>query len=316
MLSRTAESLFWLARYMERAENTARLLEAAARLSALPSSSTGPGQPASEWESAILACGLEGPFYAIHEEATARNVVDFLAFSLDNPSSIRSCLEIGRANARSVRTALTLEMWEAINSAWLELKRFRTVGHSRPELMEFINFVKRSALLLDGLAYRTMLRTDSFAFCRIGTYLERADATGRILDVKYHVLLPKDAPVGGGLDYFQWSSILRSVSALTAYHWVYKESLKPWLVADLLILREEMPRSLASCYANLVRYLDDLARYYGRQGQAQRKARDTHALLRNRSIDAVFSEGLHEFVEGFIGENNLLGNAITEQYLV
>ncbi len=139
--------------------------------------------------------------------------------------------------------------------------------------------MQESSLRFDGSAYRTMLRNDAYWFSRVGVYMERADNTARILDVKYHLLLPAHEHVGGPLDYYQWAGILRSVSALTAYHWVYKESLKPWLIADLLILNEQMPRSLASCYENLVQNLDRIAGNYGRQGPAQRQARSTRARL-------------------------------------
>lgn len=312
LLSRTADSLFWTARYIERAENTARILEAATRLSNVRA---GGGDDSNEWESAVLATGLESVFEERYGKPTARTVVDFLAFSEANPSSIRSCLEAARHNARSVRTALTIEMWETINAAWLELKRYRTFGQSRGELLEFIRFVKQVALTVDGIAHRTMLRNDGFSFFQLGSAIERADNTARILDVKYHVLLPAGDRVGGGLDYFQWTSILRSVSALTAYHWVYRESLKPWLVADLLILQEAMPRSLSSCYGNITRNLDNLSKTYGRQGKAQRTARAIHSEFRNRDIDSIFQAGLHEFVEDFIDRNNKLGAVIGEQYL-
>ncbi|MBV6658907.1 MAG: alpha-E domain-containing protein [Devosiaceae bacterium] len=312
LLSRTADSLFWTARYIERAESTARLLEAATRLSNVRS---GEGEPSNEWESAVLATGMEKLFEDRYGEANARTVVDFLAFSEANPSSIRSCLEAARANARSVRTAITIEMWETINAAWLELKRYRTYGQSRAELLEFLRFVKQVALSVDGIAHRTMLRTDGFSFFQLGGAIERADNTARILDVKYHVLLPKGDRVGGGLDYFQWTSILRSVSALTAYHWVYRESLKPWLVADLLILNEAMPRSLSSCYGNITRDLDKLSKTYGKQGKAQRMARAIHSDFRNRKVESIFQSGLHEFVEDFIARNNTLGATIAEQYL-
>src|SRR6476659_7791134 len=146
--------------------------------------------------------------------------------------------------------------------------------------------------------------------------MERADNTARILDVKFHLLLPANECVGGPLDYFQWAAILRSVSALTAYHWVYRESVKPWLIADLLILRDELPRSLASCYQNLVLYLDHIARAYGRQGPAQRQARTIRTRLENSRMDEIFQGGLHEFIGEFIDNNNRLGAAITEQYLM
>ena len=176
--------------------------------------------------------------------------------------------------------------------------------------------MKEACLRFDGSAYRTMLRNDAYFFLRLGVYLERADSTARILDVKYHLLLPEGARVGGGLDYFQWSSILRSVSSLTAYRWVYHESLKPWLIADLLVLNDQMPRSLASCYDNLTAFLDELSLAYGRQGPAQRVARSIRTRLQNAEIAEIFPEpGLHEFLTEFIADNARLGDAITEQYL-
>ncbi|WP_306886295.1 alpha-E domain-containing protein [Amorphus orientalis] len=312
MLARTANNLFWLARYVERAENTARILDAAARLSALPA---GYGGTSNEWMSAVSATGGLSLYKELYDDESHRSVIDFLAFSPHNPSSIRSCIEAGRSNARAVRTAITAEMWDSINGAWLELKQFPAEGLTRPRLNELLSFVKESSLRFDGSAYRTMLRNDAYYFTRLGSYLERSDATARILDVKYHVLLPEGQPVGGSLDYFQWSSILRSVSALTAYNWVYRQNLRPWLVADLLILKREMPRSLASAYENLTRFLDEIARDYGRQGTSQRLARSTFARLQNSDIDSVFSEGLHEFLLSIIAENNRLGGAIAEQYL-
>ncbi|MEZ5839510.1 MAG: alpha-E domain-containing protein [Hyphomicrobiales bacterium] len=313
MLSRTADSLFWFSRYVERAENTARLLEAAGRLSSLPTHYAG---STNEWESALLATGALGQFYQGNEEATADSVVAFLAFDEENPSSIKSCVQGARANARAVRTALTIETWEAINDTWLRLRRFDGRPLSRPLLNEMIGFIKEASLQVDGSAYRTMLRTDNYFFMRLGTYMERADATARILDVKYHVLLPAGERVGGGLDYVQWRSILRSVSALTSYHWVYRENIKPWLVADLLILRKEMPRSLSNCVANLVSFLDQIAADYGQQGPAQRMARQMYAHLENARIEDIFQSGLHEFLSEFIADINRLGEAISRQYLL
>ena len=313
MLSRTADSLFWLARYVERADNTARIIDAANRLATLPLAYAG---TSNEWESALAAAGVLDTFEQSGKEPGRDAVIDFLAFSPDNPSSIKTCIEIARNNSRAVRTALTAEMWEAINAAWLELKRFDGTRMDRPTLNDFLSRVKEACLRFDGSAYRTMLRHDAYYFLRLGFYLERADNTARILDVKYHLLLPEEASVGGGLDYFQWSSILRSVSALTAYRWVYHDSLKPWLIADLLVLNDQMPRSLASCYENLSSFLDELSLVYGRQGNAQRIARSTRTRLQNAEISEVFlKKGLHEFLTEFIAENSRLGAAITAQYL-
>jgi uncharacterized alpha-E superfamily protein len=313
MLSRTADALFWLARYVERADNTARIIDAASRLAAMPISYAG---ESNEWESALAAAGALYAFEQVHDSADRDAVIGFLGFSADNPSSIKHCLGTARQNGRAERTALTGEMWEAINSGWLELRRFDGARMDRDTLNEFLSRVKEACLQFDGSAYRTMLRNDAYWFLRLGVYLERADSTARILDVKYHLLLPEGARVGGGLDYFQWASILRSVSSLTAYRWVYHESLKPWLIADLLVLNEQMPRSLASCYENLCTFLDELSLAYGRQGPAQRVARSIRTRLQNATIADIFQKkGLHEFLTEFISDNTRLGQAITEQYL-
>ncbi|RVU16406.1 alpha-E domain-containing protein [Methylobacterium oryzihabitans] len=313
MLSRTADNLYWLSRYTERADFVARLLDAALRLSALPANYA--GGEASEWASA-LASAADGEVFRQHYDSVNEHTVrDFLAFSPHNPSSIRSCIQTARENARSVRTALTVEMWEAINEAWLHLRSYEGRDLSREEFARFLDWVKGVSLAFDGSAYRTMLRNDAYWFTRLGVAIERADNTARILDVKYHVLLPETERVGGSLDYFQWTTILREVSALTAYHWVYRESVKPWLVADLLILNREMPRSLANCYEMLVRHLDLIADAYGRRGPSQRVASNLLAQLDGQSIEEIFSTGLHEFIQGFIAENNRLGAAIIEQYL-
>jgi uncharacterized alpha-E superfamily protein len=312
MLSRHADNLFWLARYVERAENTARLLEAASRLSAMPVEHA---DGRNEWEMAVLATGGGDAFRSAVGEANSRAVIDFLAFSPDNPSSIRSCLEIARSNARSVRTALTMDMWETINSGWLEMRRNSAARMSRQQLSDFLSWVKETSLRFDGSAYRTMLRNDAYYFLRLGTNIERADFTARILSVKADVLNPDRPSAGGGFDYYQWSWILRSVSALTSYHWVYRDNLKPHLVADLLILREEMPRSLVSCYKNATRFLDEIARDYGRQGPAQRTARSTLGRLQETDPDGLFREGLAEFLADFVSDNSRLGSAIAEQYL-
>lgn len=312
MLSRDADSLYWLSRYVERAENTARILDVAYRMASMPISYN--GIDTNEWESALITAGAIDHFNSLYESVTPERVIEFLAFSEENPSSIQCCFETARQNARSVRGALTSEMWEAINSAWLDLRRFKTKIQVE-DLPQFLHLVKETSLRYDGSALRTMLRNDAYWFSRLGVYIERADNTARVLDVKYHVLLPQDAEVGGGIDYYQWAAILRSVSALVSYQWVYHQNLRPWLVADLLILRQEMPRSLAACYEALSRHLDDIAHRYGMGGNAQRMARATLARLTNRTIEDIFQHGLHEFLRIFIAENSRLGSAIANQYL-
>jgi uncharacterized alpha-E superfamily protein len=311
MLARTADNLYWVARYVERAESLARILEATLRLTATPIAIGG----TNEWDSAVATAGCSNAFFAVYNEANEETVTDFLAFSADNPSSIRSCIETARANARGVRTALTVEMWDTINTAWHELRRFGRCT-TREEVTRFLRWVQGASLRFDGSAYRTMLRNDCYWFSRLGIYIERADNTARILDVKYHVLLPHNEPIGGALDYYQWAAILRSVSALTSYHWVYRDNLKPWRIADLLILNAQMPRSLASCYENLVRYLDEIAQVYAQQGPAQRKARAMLIRLKNLEMEQIFQRGLHEFITEFLADNVNLGETISKQYLV
>ncbi len=313
MLSRTADSLYWVSRYVERSEYLARILEATTRLSNLPSSY---GGASTEWESALKTAGCDELFREHYETADEESVHEFLCFNTNNPSSIYRCIEIARANARAVRTALTSQMWDMLNGSWIEMQRYKGKKLSSDDYGRFIEFVKSLSLTYDGSAYRTMLRSDPYRFSRLGVYVERADNTARILDVKYHVLLPESERVGGTLDYFQWTTILREVSALTAYHWVYRESIKPWLVADLLIFNQQMPRSLACCYDNISRVLDQLAETYGRQGPAQRMARRTSSGMSNRKITDIYHGGLHEFITSFIDENNQLGQTISEQYLL
>jgi uncharacterized alpha-E superfamily protein len=318
MLSRTADSLFWLARYVERADFLARIIKATQRLATLPASYSGTG---TEWESALESSGAAQGFCATRGAIEEAGVVDYLTFAPDNPSSIRNCLKFARANARAVRTALTAEMWEAINGAWIELGRFEANSngssrYDREELSRFFELVQKTSLDYDGSVDRTMLRNDAYWFSRLGIYIERVDNTARILDVKYHVLLPENEAVGGTLDYFQWTAILRAVSSLTAYHWVYRESIKPWLIADLLILRKELPRSLISCYENIVSFLDAIGNDYGLSGAAQRQAREVLGRLSSLTTDDIFRTGLHEFITAFVEDTDRLGQAINNQYLL
>ena len=194
MLSRTAENLYWLARYVERAEYLARTIEATLRVTALPNAYVG---KTNEWDSALLTAGVSASFYEVYAQADEQNVVEYLSFAPENPSSIKNCIENARLNSRSVRTALTGEMWDTINSAWIDLQEVWSKGtKTREDLTKFLRFVQETSLRFDGSAYRTMLRNDAYWFSRLGVHLERADNTARILDVKYHVLLPEEEHVG------------------------------------------------------------------------------------------------------------------------
>ena len=312
MLSRTADSLYWTGRYMERADFLARILEAAIRLAALPAKDDA---AVTAWAGAIASSGVKSAFDAAGRTPSEKSVREFLAFGSDNPTSIKACITRARTNARSVRTALTIELWEAINGAWNGLNEIGEPTR-RDDFVNFLDFVKSTSLAVEGAASRTMLRNDAYWFLRLGMAIERADNTARLLDVKYHLLLPPGERVGGQLDYFQWTTLLREVSALTAYRWVYRESVRPWLVADLLVLNRQMPRSLASCQGMIVSYLERLASDYGRRGPAQRLASARLTRFNEARIEDIFQAGLHEYIQGFLNENNALGAAIHEQYLV
>jgi uncharacterized alpha-E superfamily protein len=309
MLSRTADSLYWTGRYIERADFLARILEATIRLAAIPT--RGDGDAETVWASALASAGAPK---ALGRSPTEKSVREYLAFAPDNASSITACITRARTNARSVRTALTVELWEAINGAWNGLAE-QGQPTRRDDFGHFLEWVKTVTLSVEGAASRTMLRNDGYYFLRLGAAIERADNTARLLDVKYHLLLPEGERVGGQLDYFQWTTLLREVSALTAYRWVYRDSVKPWLVADLLVLNRQMPRSLASCQTSIVRYLERLANDYGRRGPAQRLAAERMRAFETSRIETIFQSGLHEYIQNFLAENGRLGQAITEQYL-
>jgi len=312
MLARTADSLFWLARYVERADYIARLLQAAGHMDAVRVDA----ERGSEWESAIVAAGCREPFFALHGHASADRVFDYLAFNRDNASSIVNCIETARRNARVVRTALTSDMWDAINQSWLELQDFdsKTMGGDRAA--EFLDWVKSRTSLVHGLYASTMLRRDGFHFTRLGQFLERADNTARLLDVKYHVKLPTVQDVGGLVDYYQWLAILRVVGARRAYRVLFKGKVEPAQVAELLILRAEFPRSLAFCFQQITLHLDSITdQDPARIAAAKRLAHSQHAELRFGRIDRIFKQGLHEYLSQIVTRCDALGSEIAEGHL-
>jgi uncharacterized alpha-E superfamily protein len=313
MLSRSADSLYWLARYLERAENVARIVSVGHRMA---STTRSLGSGGNEWLSTLLATGCEPGFFAKYAEAAQSTVIDYLLRDPENPSSILSSIETARRNARVVRTALTTDMWDALNETWLDVRNLTPDLSSSEGLLRFLDWVRERSLLFNGAYASTMLRNDAFYFTRLGTFIERADNTARILDVKYYVLLPQHEGVGGALDYYQWQAILRSVSALRAYHWVYHDRLKPWLIAELLLLRPEMPRSLMACHDQIGQYLGLIADAYGgKRGECHRLAGALHSDLRYGRIQDIFQSGLHEFLTDFIDRSVGLGREISSYYL-
>ena len=310
MLSRAADSLFWLARYMERMDNLARLIEAA-------QSMTGVSSEADEWRSALTAAGADETYDAAHEEVTPQLAALWLCCDRANPSSLLACLDIARVNARAMRTALTRDMWEAVNHGWLEAQTLTEASFAPARLPETLDWVRTLSTRFSGAYETTMLRNEIYWFTRLGTMLERSDNTARILDVKYHVLLPRESSgVGGMLDYYQWTSVLRAVSAVRAYQWVYREEVKPWNVAELLILRSEMPRSLRACFDNVNQCLDEISAIHGgKRGECHRLAGAMASQLRYGRIEDIFQAGLHEQLTEHIDQTSVLGDLITNQYM-
>ena len=309
MLGRTANGLYWMFRYIERAENIARLVDAGLRVSLTRS-----GSADEDWDGVLQSAGVREAFLEKNGKVTTPDAIDYLLREKTNPSSVMSCIESGRNNARMVRTALTRETWEATNEFWIELKNLLGRRLKPAEMPHVIDGIKHRAGLVRGAFHGSMLRNDLYNFSRIGTFIERADNTARILDVKYYVLLPAAAQVGSSLDNAQWESILRSVSAHRSYGWVYDAEYKPANIADFLILNSRMPRSLAYCYEKIVSNLGYLAEDYGERHKAHETSDAILSTLKETTIDRVMDRGLHEFLEAFINRNGQLGQEITEGY--
>jgi uncharacterized alpha-E superfamily protein len=312
MLSRAADNLYWMARYMERAENMARILDVSYRMSLLPA---GEAPERTQWEPAIIIAGCEEPFAASGNEINARNVIEFLALDSSNPSSIRAALGRARDNARAFRTQITSEMWEALNQTWIEMRGIDYAHLEEQGFRAFFDWVKERSHLFRGVTFGTMQRSAALSFVRLGTFIERADSTARLLDVKYHVLLPTAQDVGGAVDYYQWSALLRSVSAFQVYRRIYRDVITPGRVAELLILRQDMPRSLIACLKEVADILTELREEFGHNYQSTRLAQEMQARLRFGSIAEVFEQGLHEFLTEYVDLIVELGRAITRDFL-
>jgi uncharacterized alpha-E superfamily protein len=311
MLGRTANDLYWLARYVERAENMARLAEVAYRIFLLPRTGEGHHQ---DWGSTLESAACEDEYFAKYDELEARHVINFLLFDADNPSSVRSCLSMARRNARAQRTAITRDMWESLNTSWIDFAGFDPEHSSANELPRVLDWVKQRSALYRGALLNTILRNDTYCFSQLGTFIERADNTARILDVKYYVLLPSVGLVGSPVDNVQWAAILRSVSAHRSYRWVYKENYQPARIAEFLILNPQMPRSLRSCYHEIGSALSDLQYHYGTSHACHDEATDTIGRLTRTNVSEIFAGGLHEFLLDFTNRNARLAVGVSDAY--
>ena len=312
MLSRTASNLYWLARYMERAETAARLLEVGARIALVPN--TGHGYR-NEWDALLRAAGTSGAFAHKYGEPIQRNIESHFFFDEDNPSSVAACLTRARENGRIVRTALTVQVWDALNTAYQELRELERTPRSALSMVRLTDWTTRTTALVRGAIDATQLRNDNYDFLHLGYHLERADNTARLLDVKYYVLLPQVEFVGSGLDNYQWMTLLRAMSAHRAFHWAYGGEVTARRIAHFLILNPQCPRALITCVEGMNTHLERLARGYGRRMPAQSAARRMLAQLAETEVEEIFDEGLHEFLTRFIDEVGALGQTVHDSYL-
>lgn len=309
MLGKTAGGLYWMFRSLERAENTARLVEAGFRIALTRSTNA-----TSEWKSIIVTSAAQNAYEAVHDGYDELRVVDFLLRDPRNPSSVIAGVKAARDNARLVRTALTTEVWSAVNETWMLFKDLLKEPIQETELPEVLSTIRHQSALVRGALHGTMLRNDMYDFCRLGTFIERMDNTARIIDVKYYSLLPSPSFVGSRLDNVQWETILRSVSAHRSFRWAVEDDFTAPAIAEFLILDRRMPRSLSFCAGQIVMSLSHLAEDYGDRVTSNDLADTLRARLKDRDIDSIFEEGLHSFVGTLLNDTAGLAMQIEKDY--
>lgn len=307
MLGKTAGGLFWMYRYLERAENTSRLIATGQRIALTRS---GSGNDADEWRSVMETVGVLDGYLENHDEITKDAAIDWMLRAPENPSSVRGAIAVARQNARMVRTALTTDVWEAMNGCHMAADKALARKVNERDLPSVLGMIRQRTALVRGATHGTMLRNDIYDFARIGTFLERADNTARILDVKYYVLLPSVMAVGSRLDNVQWETILRSVSALGGYRMAYGMDARPVHIANFLILDRRMPRSLSFCASKLRDNLNYLAGDYGDGKPSLALAESLTARFAEHDIDGIFDVGLHEYIQASLSAFSALGRQI------
>ena len=309
MLGRTAGGLYWMYRYLERAENTARLIETGQRIALTRAQGSG-----DEWASIIHTGGGGDAYFAKHANIAKDAVIDWMLRDHDNPSSVLSVLKNARDNARGVRTALTDEVWEAVNGGWMAISEALDRRIVERDLQHILGRIRQRTALVRGATHGTMLRNDIYDFARIGTFMERADNTGRIIDVKYYVLLPTSFSVGSSLDNVQWETILRALSAIGGYRMVYGQDVQPRQIVEHLVLDGGMPRSLHFCTEKIAGNLGYLANCYGFECPSLNDARNLASRLKSDSVETIFEHGLHEYIQAVLGDLARLGLQIEVDY--
>ncbi|AJE46198.1 alpha-E domain-containing protein [Celeribacter indicus] len=309
MLGKTANGLYWMYRYLERAENTSRLIETGQRIGL-----TRLGQDDGEWNSVMQSAGTLPGFREVHDEVTKEAAIDWMLRARENPSSVQSVIASARQNARMVRTALTHEVWEAVNGCYMKTQEILSRRVAERDLPAVLGTIRQRTALVRGATHGTMLRNDIYDFARIGTFLERADNTARILDVKYYVLLPSSVAVGSSIDNVQWETILRSVSASGGYRMAYGSQVNARDIAHFLILDKRMPRSLYFCSSKIRDNLRYLSSDYGTKYRSCDLADGLLRRFMSHDIDAVFDFGLHEYIQNVLSSLGQLGMQIERDF--
>jgi len=310
MLGRTANALFWMFRYLERAENTARLLEAGVRMALTRDLVTAEA----EWRSVIATLGQQSAFEAAHDAYDGVAVWNFVLRGPGNPGNVRAMFANVRANARTARTNISSDVWEAVNDNWMKLDAMLARPVGQTAVGEVLGAVRRAATQVHGAFDGSILRDEGYHFSRAGTFIERADSTARILDMKYFLLLPSLSYVGSSLDTGQWEQVLRSVAGASAYSWLNAGQIEARGIVEFLVLDERFPRSLAFCRNALRANLAELARMHGVEGHCDALMREADSRINHLSVDEIFEQGLHEFLVDFMGSIVGIANAIAADY--
>lgn len=310
MLGRTANGLFWLFRYLERAENTARLLEAGFRIALTRDLEAAEA----EWRSLVETLGLRLAYEANHDGYAGPQVWNFILRGADNPSSVARMMDAVRFNARATRTAITRELWAAINTSWMEIGDLLRRPVAQSHVGEVLEAIRRAGTLAHGALEGSLLRAEGYHFARVGTFVERADNVARILDMKYYLLLPSLRYVGSAMDTGQWEQVLRSVSGDRAYHWLNPGRIEARGVVEFVVLDRRFPRSLAYCHETLDEELACLAAIHGAEGACHAQMHDASAMLDTLTVEGIFEIGLHEFLTQFMKRNAAIANAVVQDY--
>lgn len=310
MLGRTAHSLFWMFRYLERAENTARILQAGLRMALTRDIQSAEA----EWRSIIQTTGRREAYELHNGTYTGMQAWNFILRDKGNPSSVMDMLDAVRNNARASRNAISSELWEVINESWMLVRDMLARPVSQGQVGHVLAAIRRAGTLAHGAMAGSMLRDEGYHFARAGTFIERADSTARILDIKYYLLLPSLSYVGSSLDTGQWENILRSVSGDRAYSWLNAGQIEPRGIVQFMVLDRRFPRSLAFCHDALRDDLAALARLHREDGRSNELMRQADMRLADLTVDAIFDQGLHQFLIDFMATNADVANAIGEDY--